>query len=140
MDKQRILTLLDLLDGYLQDLGGRLPRTFSEYNKDIEKQRFCERTLQLQIEVCIDIAHLLVKELKLGLPDEEESVFEKLRDEDIVSEETFQKLRAMKKFRNVLIHRYKQINNSLVFRNAVDNKNDFIVFKKEVLSFLKKKR
>ena len=80
------------------------------------------------------------KELKLGLPDEEESVFEKLRDEDIVSEETFQKLRAMKKFRNVLIHRYKQINNSLVFRNAVDNKNDFIVFKNEVLSFLKKKR
>ncbi|MBS3170107.1 DUF86 domain-containing protein [Candidatus Woesearchaeota archaeon] len=138
MDKKRILALLDLLDGYLQDLEERLPQTLSEYNKDIEKQRFCERTLQLLIEVCIDIAHLFVKELKMGLPDEEESVFEKLMEKEVISEETFEKLKEMKKFRNVLIHRYKQINNSLVFKNAIENREDFIDFKKEILSFLKK--
>ena len=138
MDKKRILALLDLLDGYLQDLEERLPQTLSEYNKDIEKQRFCERTLQLLIEVCIDIAHLFVKELKMGLPDEEESVFEKLMEKEVISEETFEKLKEMKKFRNVLIHRYKQINNSLVFKNAKENREDFLDFKKEILSFLKK--
>src|SRR3989344_3421485 len=138
MDKKRILALLDLLDGYLQDLEERLPQTLSEYNKDIVKQRFCERTLQLLIEVCIDIAHLFVKELKMGLPDEEESVFEKLMEKEVISEETFEKLKEMKKFRNVLIHRYKQINNSLVFKNAIENREDFIDLKKEILSFLKK--
>ena len=78
MDKERILTLLDIPDGYLKEMKERLPSAFSEYNQNIEKQRFCERTLQLQIEVCIDVAHLLVRELKLGLPDKEESVFETL--------------------------------------------------------------
>ena len=140
MDKQRILTLLDLLDGYLRDLEERLPHTFSEYNKDIEKQRFCERTLQLQIEVCIDVAYLLVKELKLGLPEKEESVFEKLEEKRIISEELFEKLREMKMFRNVLIHPYKQINNSLVYKNAVEKRQDFMDFKKEIISFLKKRR
>lgn len=140
MDKQRILTLLDLLDGYIRDLEERLPRTLSEYNKNVEKQRFCERTLQLQIEVCIDVAYLLVRELKLGLPEKEESVFEKLEEKGIISGEIFEKLREMKKFRNVLIHRYKQINNSLVYQNAAGNKRDFLDFKKEILSFLKKKK
>ena len=74
------------------------------------------------------------------LPEKEESVFEKLEEKRIISEELFEKLREMKMFRNVLIHPYKQINNSLVYKNAVEKRQDFMDFKKEIISFLKKRR
>lgn len=140
MDKKRILTLVDFIENYTQELEQHLPPHFKVYNQNIEKQRFCERTLQLLIEVCIDVAHLLVKELKLGLPDEEETVFEKLKDREIISEEMYLKLKQMKKFRNVLIHRYTKIDNSLVYLNATENAGDFQTFKQEILAFLREEK
>ena len=137
MDKKRILSLLDSLQVYVRELEEHLPSSLLEYNKNLEKQRFCERTLQLLIEVCIDIANFLVKELKLGLPEEEETVFEKIKDKEIISEEMYKKLKEMKKFRNVLIHQYRAIDNSIVYFHATQESSDFIKFKKEILSFIK---
>lgn len=137
MDKKRILSFLDLLETYVKELEDGLPSSLSEYNKSLEKQRFCERTLQLLIEVCIDTANLFVKELKLGLPEEEETVFEKIKEKGIISEEMHEKLKEMKKFRNILIHRYKKIDNAIVYHHAAEERNDFTDFKKEILSFLK---
>lgn len=137
VDKKRLLSLLDSLETYVQELEAGLPSSLSEYNKSLEKQRFCERTLQLLIEVCVDTANLLVKELKLGLPEEEETVFEKIKDKEIISEEMYEKLKEMKKFRNILIHRYKTIDNSIVYHHAAEERSDFTEFKKEILSFLK---
>lgn len=137
VDKKRILSFLDSVETYVQELEKHLPSSLSEYKKSLEKQRFCERTLQLLIEVCIDTANLLVKELKLGLPEEEDTVFEKIKDKEIISEEMYGKLKEMKKFRNILIHRYKTIDNSIVYHHAAEERSDFTEFKKEILSFLK---
>lgn len=138
MDKRRILSLLSLVEEYSEQLGDHLPHSYKEYNTNIEKQRFAERTLQLLIEICIDIGYIIVKELKIGLPDDEENVFDKLKEKSIVSEEMYEKLREMKKFRNVLIHRYKTINNYIVYENAAKKRDDFAEFKREILSFLRK--
>ena len=75
----------------------------------------------------------------MGLPEEEENVFDKLREKEIISEKVYQKLKEMKRFRNVLIHHHKKIENSKVYFNARNNSSDFREFKKEILSFLKKK-
>ena len=140
MDKKKIYSLLDLLTNYLQELEEHLPKTIGEYNKNIEKQRFCERTLQLLIEICIDVSYIIVKELKIGLPEEEESVFDRLSEKSIVSEEIYEKLKEMKKFRNILIHKYKMIDNSKVYLNATKHRHDFEEFKNEILAFLKKEK
>ncbi|MBI2666675.1 DUF86 domain-containing protein [Candidatus Woesearchaeota archaeon] len=137
MDRERILSLLDALGQYLKELQQRIPEKFSSYQGNIEKRRFCERTLQLAIEACIDTCQLLVKDLKLGLPTEEESLFDKLENEKILSKLTALKLKEMKKFRNVLIHKYVEIENHIVYENSVHRLGDFEKFKKEVLTFLK---
>ena len=135
---RRILYSLGQLDVYLRELENHLPKSFSQYEKNLEKKRFCERTLQLMIEICIDISQLLVKELKLGLPTEEESVFEKLEQSKVISPALKRKLIEMKKFRNVLIHKYTDIIDRLVYGHATKEKNDFINFKKEIIAYLKK--
>jgi len=139
MDKQRIISLIDQLESYVKDLEQHKPATLKEYEQNIEKRRFCERTLQLAIEVCIDIGQLLVKELRLGLPSEEENIFHKLEQEKIISVEMKNILKNMKRFRNVLIHRYVEIDNELVFKNIKDNLKDFKKFQQEIITFLKRK-
>jgi|SRR3989344_6140936 len=139
MDKERIISLLDQLDSYVKDLKLHKPNTLKLYERNLEKRRFCERTLQLAIEVCMDIGQLLIKDLKLGLPNDEDTIFDKLKRENIISERMMNILKSMKRFRNVLIHKYVDIDDEMVFNNVKNNLHDFKMFKRELSDYLKKK-
>ncbi|WP_321211142.1 HepT-like ribonuclease domain-containing protein [Methanothermobacter sp. DP] len=54
-------------------------------------------------------------DLKLGVPGEDEDVFENLMRENIINEKMGEKLRAMKAFRNILAHRYGKIDDKIAF-------------------------
>jgi len=84
LGRERILAKVNELDGYLNELNGIAPRSFEEY-QNVEKKRASEGLLQLSIEVVIDICHLLVSGLRLGLPAEEDDLFKKLADAQILS-------------------------------------------------------
>lgn len=140
MTEQRILIIIEQMNIYLRDLRQRLPPSFEEYQDNVEKRMFCERSLQLLIECCIDICNILTRTLRLGIPDEEEHVFEKLASNNIISEKMATRLKGMKGFRNVLIHKYADIKNEQVFDNATNNLHDFVEFKKEILGFLKEQK
>lgn len=140
MDKPRILSLLDQLDGYVADLVKYVPQSFKLYSQNIEKRRFTERTLQLCIEVSIDIASIMVKDLRLGLPSEEENVFDKLKDAKVISSSLCERFKSLKRFRNVLIHKYPTLDDSIVYRVALKERDDFNKFKKEILLFFKKNK
>ena len=47
-------------------------------------------------------------------------------------------LKKMKGFRNILVHRYAEVDDELVFEFLRNDIKDFELFKKEVLAFLKK--
>jgi uncharacterized protein YutE (UPF0331/DUF86 family) len=49
IDRERILTKLDELDGYLGEIRSIAPDRLEEYRR-IEKKRACERLLQLLVE------------------------------------------------------------------------------------------
>lgn len=73
--------------------------------------------MHILIECTIDICTLIVKGLRLGLPAEEEDVFEKLRGKEIISKKMQRKLKTMRGFRNILVHTYSGIDDRLVFEN-----------------------
>jgi uncharacterized protein YutE (UPF0331/DUF86 family) len=54
----------------------------------------------------IDISSLLVTGLRLGLPAEEDDLFEKLTKTGIISQPKKEALRRMKGFRNILVHEF----------------------------------
>ncbi|MBI4845860.1 MAG: DUF86 domain-containing protein [Candidatus Omnitrophica bacterium] len=85
LDKERVLSKIDELDSYLNELKEVVLARFAEYQK-IEKKRSCERLLQLCIESVIDICKLFVSGLALGLPSEENDLFNKMRKKRIISE------------------------------------------------------
>ena len=137
MDRERILAKIDELNQYIAELEAIMPQNFEEYVESIEERRACERLLQIAIECILDICALLVKELKLGLPSREEDLFTKILKKGIITEEMERKLRGMKGFRNILVHRYAEVDDRLVFKN-LSKINDFREFREQVLEFLRK--
>jgi uncharacterized protein YutE (UPF0331/DUF86 family) len=138
LDRDRILARLDELDGYLRELRQIAPGSFSEYIERVEKRRACERLLQISVECVIDISGLMVSGLRLGLPAEEDDLFEKLQQAKLISSDTAKMLRSMKGFRNILVHEYGGIDNAIVFGMATKRLRDFEVFKSEILQALEK--
>ncbi|MEM5812134.1 MAG: DUF86 domain-containing protein [Candidatus Aenigmatarchaeota archaeon] len=138
MDEKRILAKIDELDSYRKELEEIMPQEYEDYVSSTETKRACERLLHIMIETVIDICNLIVKELKLGLPGEEEDFFNKLQKKGILSRSLVGKLKSMKGFRNILVHRYDEVDDELVFRFLRKNLGDFDSFRKEIIAFLEK--
>ena len=138
VDRERILVKMAELDGYLNELRQILPKSFDDYVRSIEKRRACERILQIAVEAVIDICAMLVQGLRLGLPAEEDDVFEKLAQHGVLSQKMVETLRRMKGFRNILVHEYGRVDDRIVFDVAVNRLGDFEDFKREVLAALPK--
>lgn len=135
LDKNRILSKIDELDSYLTELSQIAPSNFEEYQK-IEKKRSCERLLQLCIECVIDICKLFVSGLRLGLPSEENDLFNKMQKKGLISGEMTAALKEMRGFRNILVHEYTVVDDELVYDAVTTKLEDFRKLKKEILKAL----
>lgn len=137
IDRDRLLAKLDELDGYLAELRSIAPERFEEY-LSVEKKRACERLVQVLAETVIDACALLVAGLRLGLPGDEDDLFEKLVGRGVISNAMADSLRRMKGLRNLLVHEYGRINDQIVFETIRQRLGDFDAFKREILAFLRK--
>ena len=137
VDRDRLLARLDAMDGYLAELRAVAPARLSDYTT-IEKRRACERLLQILVEAVVDVCSLLVSGLRLGLPGEEDDLFQKLLAREVLSEEMTATVRRMNGLRNLLVHEYGRINDEIVFETFTHRLGDFEAFKREVLDFLRR--
>jgi len=135
LDRDRIVGKLDTLDGYLRELDTILPRSLEEYRR-IEIRRACERLVQVAVECVIDTCTLVVAGLRLGLPAEEEDLFDKLEARGVISTGTRDTLRRMKGCRNILVHEYGTVADEIIFETITNRRGDFVQFKREILNAL----
>jgi uncharacterized protein YutE (UPF0331/DUF86 family) len=131
LDRERILAKLDELDGYLRELREVAPASLADYRK-VEKKRSCERLLRIAIECVIDVGNLFVSGLRLGLPAEEDDIFEKLEQAAIISPAMVAVLKRMKGCRNILVHEYAHVNDEIIFDAVSAKLGDFDDFRREV--------
>jgi uncharacterized protein YutE (UPF0331/DUF86 family) len=136
VDRDRLLAKLDELDGYLRELRAIAPVRLDEY-RGIEKKRACERLVQISVEAIIDVCAQVVAGRRLGLPGEEDDLFEKLLRHGVISESMAGTLRRMKGLRNLLVHEYGRVNDQVVFETIQQRLGDCEAFKGEILAFLR---
>ena len=136
VDRDRVLAKLDELDGDLRELRAVAPERFEDYQRT-EKRRSCERLIQVSVEAVIDICALLVAGLRLGLPGEEDDLFERLCRHGAISGAMVDTPRRMKGLRNLLVHEYGRINDEIVFETVRGRLGDFDAFRNEILAFLR---
>ena len=106
--------------------------------QSVEKRRACERLLQISIEGIIYICSLLVAGLRLGLPAEEDDLFEKLERATLLPKDVVNTMRSMKGFRNILVHEYGGIDNAIMYKMATSRVQDIEIFTREIIRMLRK--
>lgn len=96
-----------------------------------------ERTLQMMIETCADIAGHLISDRKYRVPSSYAETFEVLCENGLISQLLFETMKKMAKFRNVVVHHYDAVDADIVVGILKKNLDDFNQYKNAILQVLK---
>jgi uncharacterized protein YutE (UPF0331/DUF86 family) len=136
VDRTLILRKLAELEEYLEQIREFSAVSMDEYSGDWKTQRIVERTLQMMIELCIDIAGHIISARKLRVPVSYADTFKSLADAGLITPYILDIMVKMAKFRNIVVHQYAGIDAEIVVLILRKHLDDFIVFRDAVLQMV----
>ena len=137
VDKSLLLRKLAELEEYLRQVGDFSNISVKEYSEDWKIQRIVERTLQMMIEICVDIAGHIISDTGYRVPKSYADTFRVLYESKNINEDLFGKMEKMAKFRNIVVHHYSKVDAEIVVNILKRDLNDFLDFKNAVINILK---
>ncbi len=138
IEKRTIRDLLDHLDLYIGLLDRMEIPSPAEVSDNLDVQHLLNHRLHTAVEICIDIGSHIASALKLGGYQEAADVFELLARHRIIDDKLFKNMIDAVKARNVLVHKYADIDYQLVIGNLEDDIADLREFGRQINEFLKK--
>ena len=117
-----------------------LPATAGEFRTlGLVKDGIYKRT-EFAIENVFDICAIINTDLALGVPGDDEDILVHLLDKDLISRSMQEKIHLMRGFRNIVVHRYGTIDDTLAFQLLTGNIGDFSLFAAEIEKVLDRYR
>ena len=139
VDKEVIESLCISIRGSLKELSDAQDIDWNKFVKDNRSSRFVEGSLQIAIEAMIDIGHHIISDEGFREPQSYRDVFKVLTENGILSEDDLPKYEKIASFRNILVHHYEKIDDSIVygvFRNRLEDIEVYVAY---ILSWLEKR-
>ncbi len=137
VDKDIILRKLSELETYYNQLQEFFGITIQNYREEWKTQRIVERTLQIMIESCADIASHIVSDKGMRAPTSYADTFKVLLENHVIDAGLFATMEKMAKFRNIVVHQYEEVDAEIVITILKKHLEDFERFKEAVLAYLK---
>ncbi|MFB6115372.1 MAG: DUF86 domain-containing protein [Candidatus Nanohalobium sp.] len=106
-EKETLKQKMQVIDENLRYLENQNPANLSE--SDFEKLQAVKHSLFEITEACIDISSHIIAAEGFEKPEEYAGMFPVLSKNKIITEELASKLEEMARFRNLLVHRYGEI-------------------------------
>lgn len=111
--------------------------TLDKYRRSWKDKDSAERNLQKVIEAIIDLGKMLIADKKLREPSNNREVFQILEEEGLFPSELMPLSDKMIGMRNVLVHSYNRIDDSIIYgvlkKNLSDIKKLSLIVKKTCL-------
>ena len=137
VDHHLILRKISELEQYLFQIREYSDISLSKYANDWKVQRIAERTLQMMIETCLDIASHIISDEKYRTPENYADMFRILSENKILNKSLLTALEKMAKFRNYVVHHYDKIDPDIVVNILHKHLDDFEKFESSVIRYLK---
>ncbi len=134
LDKALILRKISELEECTEQLKEYTDITADEYCGNWKIQRIVERTLQMMIEICIDIASHIISDGGYRVPQGYADTFRVLYDQNILSKELFAVMEKMAKFRNIIVHHYDHVDEVIVVDILRKHLADFLAYKDAIIN------
>ena len=113
--KERIYEKIKEVHIFLEELEEIIPSTFDEYYNDLKSKAACERYFEKIIEAVVDLSFMIIKDKGLRIPEDEKQSFDILEKSGLISKVLSDRLQKAKGMRNILVHEYGSIDDSIVF-------------------------
>ncbi len=123
---------LEVFDNTMNKLRGYLPVSYEKLCEDWGLQKIVERSLQILVEIMIDIAYRIIAKKGDVAPQVSADAIRKLKEYGIVQND--QVYSKMVKFRNFLVHNYDSLDTAILYEIISKRMSDFEQFKYEILA------
>ena len=128
LDIKKIKFLISEIKESIADIRKFIAVSQEEFWKDKRNILAVEHLLLRAIEATANIcSHIAAKKLQKGVETSAEC-FELLEKEKLINKELSTDLRKMARFRNILVHRYWEVDEKKVYQYAKENLVDFEKF------------
>jgi len=131
-----VLRKLSTIDEYLKQIREFSGVSIDEYKSDWKSQRIVERTLQMLIETCADIANHIISDRNMRIPTGYSDTFRVLLENNVIDENLFAVMEKMAKFRNIVVHQYEEVDAEIVIIILRKHLGDFVRFRDAILGSL----
>ncbi len=129
---EAIKSKISVVQERVRRLSGFSEISFESYLKDYTTKDVVERNIEVAIQACIDIARIIIKREGLREPEDNKGVFVVLAENGIISGDSLRFLIPMAGTRNVLVHGYDKVNDTIIIGVLHKHLNDFYTFLREI--------
>jgi uncharacterized protein YutE (UPF0331/DUF86 family) len=136
VDKVLLFRKLAELEEYLRQIKEYANVSAEQYSKDWRIQRIVERTLQMVIETCADIAGHIISDRGYRIPTSYADTFRVLYEKEILTKELFETMENISKFRNIIVHNYDRVAPEIVVGILRKDLDEFLGFKNLIINLL----
>jgi len=141
-DREIVDRLISLISEYTRDLkeAAASYKKFSDFKADKKTQRYVERTLQIGIEACLDLANHIISAEGFREPSSNADAFYVLCENKIIPMSFFNKLKDMASFRNLMVHNYAKVDVAKVYGILKRHIKAFDTYLSYTVKFLRKNK
>lgn len=132
MDEAIIYTKIESLERCLNRISAKTPNSVDLLIGDVDRQDIIVLNLERAVQICVDIAAVIVADLHVRTPTSMAESFTLLTQEAVLTAETAEKLRKSVGFRNIAVHEYSEIDWEIVYAIATKCLDDFKSFAREI--------
>lgn len=132
VDEEIFVDKLQYINQYTDDLRQMRGQSRDQYLTDMIRQRAVERTLMNLIQACIDLAQHIRSTEDLSASETAKQEIQALGEAEIITSKTQSKMEEAVGFRNILAHRYGDVDQEVVFDVLQDDLLWFERFQQEL--------
>lgn len=134
--REDILHKLERLKEYVGYLRYYQKYNLGDLQKDYTLRGAVERYFQLAIECVIDIAEIIISDLKMQRPEEYREAISILGEKGILPQDFVSHFSPVAGFRNILVHEYTRVDLEEVYRHLKKDVPDFDRFARYIADYL----
>lgn len=123
-----IASKLRELEGYAQQLRKFQSYRYDEIESDLEKTWAIERGLQISIQIIIDVGNHILASIGENQVKDYRDILNKLGQHNILPPQFAAEIEGMAGFRNILVHRYTEVDLRQVYDVLQNRLDDFIKY------------
>jgi len=129
-DVELLLQKLAFIETCVQEL--RTLARPAEMRRDVREARFILHTLQIAIQASLDVASHIVSDARLGEPEINRELFDRLAQHGWLSADLAATMAKMAGFRNIVVHGYAGVNLDIA-KDVIEHRlGDLLVFVKTI--------